>query len=248
MRSIWEIVELLDHLFEHYCIEESAKLRLVELCGYWWERFDPEECGESNENVVTLLKVLKSNDRVVIKGCKTGKVEIDTEFLVSSICDALPISQKQGYYKSKNGISDDVPEEDWEKGFWDWYFKLSERNTKDYISFLKQFNPVQNKWKPMLGLLSKEIIKVVDTLEWEGVGKRNEFVYDLLEVFYPQLLTSVDVTKDDKYRYINSSIKSFETLPKEDLWKVDAYVFDFGVSPKHEDIPDSWLEKFYRME
>ena len=128
MRSIWEIVELLDHLFEHYCIEESAKLRLVELCGYWWERFDPEECGESDENIVKLLKILKSNDKVVIKGCKTGKVEIDTEFLVSSICDALPISQKQGYYKSKNGISDDVPEEDWENYFRpEWVFDENER-------------------------------------------------------------------------------------------------------------------------
>ena len=248
MRNIWEIVKLLDQLFEIYCIEESAKLRLVELCGYWWERFDPEGCGESEENVVKLLKILKSNDKVIIKGCKTGKVEIETEFLVSCMYDVLPISQKQKYYKNKNGISDDVPEVDWEKGFWDWYLKLSERNTKDYISFLKRFNPVQNKWKPMLGLLSKEIIKVVGNLEWEGVGQRNNFVYDLLEVFYPELLTSVDVTKDDKYRYIDSSIKSFEALSKEDRLKVDYYIFDFGVSPKHEDIPDSWLNKYYHVQ
>lgn len=247
MRSIWEIVELLDQLFESYCVEGSAKLRLVELCGYWWERFDPEECGESDENIVKLLKILKSNDKVVISS-RSAKVEIDTEFLVSSIWDALSISQKQEYYKSKNGISDDVPEEDLEKGFWDWYLKLSERNTEDYKLFLKRFNPKQNKWKPLLGLLSKEIINVIDSLEWKGVVKRNAFIYDLLEVFYPQLLTSVDFTDAEKYRYIDTSIKSFEALSKADKLKAETYIFDFGVSPKHEDIPDSWLEKFYRIE
>ena len=109
-----------------------------------------------------------------------------------------------------------------------------EKEKQQKLRLLLHFvNPRENKWKPMMGLLFQEVQKVIISQSWATKTEQFCFVFDILAIRYPHLL-DVDKSDTDKFRYVTSSIESYQKLPNEVKNNILEVFFLSDVSPEFQ--------------